>query len=221
MSGRYSYVALEGVNGAGKSFTRDMLQRHFRQSGHDDFLFVQYGWLVPRAAAVIVAFRERRGGYTTAELLDAHVADRRAVFRQVIGPNLEAGPVIGDRSLVSDAPYLEALDGVPAETVLETYLRAGLPFPDVTVYLHVDPDEAVQRIWSRGEHLKRYEIPEIIRAVAESYQRIVHNGALSRVTHVIVADGRRPEAMLPELDAFLRNPPRALQALDERFPGRM
>ena len=202
--GRFPYVALEGVNGAGKSYTRDILERYFRQRyGEDIFMFGQYGWLVPRAAVVIVAFRERRGGYTKAELLDAHVADRKVVLAQVIGANLRSGPVIGDRSLISDGPYLEALEGIPAETVFEHYVSAGLSFPDVTVYLRVDPDEAVRRVRSRGEALKRYETPEIMRAVAESYQRLVTEGSLAKLTRVVVASGRDPAAMLPELDDIL------------------
>jgi len=212
MIGRFPFVALEGVNGAGKSFARDLVERHFQQSGHESFMFGQYGWLVPWATAVIVAFRERRGGYTISELLEAHVADRRAVFRQVIGPNSESGPIIGDRSLISDAPYLEALSGVPAEKVLEVYQAAGLPFPDVTVYLHIDPSDAMRRLHSRGESLKAYETSEIIRAVVASYQRIVETGALARVSHVITADGRNPTAILPQLDTFLRSQRNGLHA---------
>jgi dTMP kinase len=200
---RYPYVALEGVNGAGKSFARDQLERWFRQQGHDVFMYGQYGWLVPWASAVITAFRERRGGYSTEQLMEAHIADRKAALAQVVAENLACGPVIGDRSLISDAPYLDALEGIRAETVLDRYSRAGLTFPDITIYLDLEPEAAVERIALRGENLKRYETPHTLRAVSTAYRRIVDNGTLARLTTVIEADSRNLQRMLPELEMAL------------------
>ncbi|MFF0087082.1 hypothetical protein ACFYR1_46620 [Streptomyces canus] len=193
---RNLFVALEGINGAGKSYLRDVLQDHFESRGEPVFLLGQYGWLVPSATATILAFRERRGGYDEAELLAAHVADRRVTQAEVIGPNLVVGPLIGDRSLISDGPYLEALEGIPAEKVLELYAESGLVFPQLTVFVAVEPAKALDRIDGRGGGRKVYENLEVLKRVSASYERIVESGFLASFTSVVSTDGSRHQEVL-------------------------
>ncbi|GAB2695113.1 hypothetical protein [Kitasatospora kifunensis] len=197
---RNSFVAIEGINGAGKSSIRDRLEGFCESQGLDVFLLGQHGWLVPAATSTILAFRERWGGYTLEDLLTAHVADRRATYDQIIENHLmKWGPLIGDRSLISDAPYLEALEGIPAEQVLERYVEAGLVFPDATVLVDIDTSEALQRIDKRGGGRKVYETLDVLAQVNAAYQRLADNGVLCSLTDLIRTDGSASEDVLDAL----------------------
>jgi thymidylate kinase len=87
--------------------------------------------------------------------------------------------------------------------VIDLYLREGLRFPDVTVFVDFDSREAVRRIDQRGMGRKEYETEEILEAVSRSYRRIVRNGALAACTSVIEVSGHEPHAALAELDRLL------------------
>lgn len=194
----HTFMAIEGINGAGKSTIRDVFERHHLGCGEEVFLLGQYGWLVPAAAATIIAFRERRGGYTNDQLIAAHLADRAITYHDIIAPHLRHGPLIGDRSLISDGPYLEALEGIPAEQVVETYAEANLVFPDVTIFVPAEPRQALKRIDNRGGGRKVYETYEILRKVNAAYERLVEGSLLRSLTTVLRADSV-PQADLPAL----------------------
>jgi dTMP kinase len=185
---QHPFIAIEGINGAGKSTIRDVFERHHTDRGEDVFLLGQYGWLVPSAAATIIAFRERRGEYTNYELIAAHLADRAMTYRDIIAPHLRHGPLVGDRSLISDGPYLEALEGIPAEQIVETYAEANLVFPDVTVFVPAEPRQALERIDNRGGGRKVYETYEILRKVNAAYERLTEGSLLRSLTTVVRAD---------------------------------
>lgn len=199
MTGLHPFVAIEGINGAGKSTIRDHFEDYYTSRGESVFLLGQYGWLVPSATATIVAFREGWGGYTADELLAAHVADRAVTYSHIIEPHLHCGPLVGDRCLVSDGPYIEALEGIPAEEVLAEYLAHGLVFPDVTLFVPVDTGEALDRIDRRGQGRKSYETMEILRRVNEAYERLMASDLLASATRIVRADG--PPHELPTLVA--------------------
>jgi dTMP kinase len=193
----YVFVALEGANGAGKSTIRDILETELTaRSGRPVFMLGQYGWLDPNATRTILTTREFLTTRSTDELLSAHITDRRLTNREIIVPNLERGYVVGDRSIVSDGPYLEALAGIPAEEVFDLYEEAGLRLPDLVAYVKTDVRIALERISVRKQNRKAYEGEHHLGLVIAAYDRLITTGYLQSRCRVVTMTSSAPDIEL-------------------------
>ncbi|MFI2238218.1 hypothetical protein [Streptomyces chrestomyceticus] len=170
---RFPYVALEGLNGAGKSTLRNSLEESFWALGMNVYTIGQHSWQSPGAARVILDIKERRHTHPPERIQLAYLDDRRAQGDNILSRVLHEVPVIGDRSLVSDIVYLEALDGIPAEDTFALYRRHAVILPDLIVHVDVSAATALANLGKRERRRKPHENPEQMRSLAATYESVL------------------------------------------------
>lgn len=170
---RQPFLALEGINGAGKSSLRNELENAFWREGTQLFLLGQNEWLVPTAARIILDIKERRFQYPQEVIHEAYLRDKLSQSREILEPVLRDVPVLGDRSVISDAVYLQVLDGIPARDTLSLYRQHNIRMPDVVIHVCADPEIALERVIARARARKPHEKPAIMTALAECYEDLL------------------------------------------------
>jgi dTMP kinase len=193
------FVSLEGVDGSGKSTQAGLLAAAL---GHETVQVRE-----PGGTEAAERIRELLADPGTeldplAELL-LFCAARADVTARVIRPALEAGrTVVADRFADSSVAYQGGARGLGTSHVLSLVDTAidGL-WPDVTVYLRIDPEEGIKR----ADGLDRFEAEglELQRAVAEAYDEIATIAADRVVT--VDAEGSVEEVhrrVITAVDAF-------------------
>jgi len=189
MGGRGFLIALEGVDGAGKTTQARSLAANLARVGSRVLLTRE-----PTYGAAGQRLREYLGGgnrhLTPAEELALFQADRREHVEKAIRPALERGwVVITDRYYYSSAAYQGAL-GLDPEKILAAS-EAFAPRPDLVVILRVPLDLArARRLELRGEGAQVSETPDYLERVAGLYDTF-EGPHLKRLE----ASGATPEVM--------------------------
>lgn len=177
------YVALEGIDGAGKSSCQDVLAQWLRAGGR-------------RAVCVREPGGTQMGRELRSVLLSGGVvspwaeaalfaADRAHLVSEVVRPALNRGDwVVGDRSVYSSLAYQGAGRGLGVEAVarMNRVVMGGV-WPDVDVEVGMSRQTRADRIGS--------EPSGFMAEVALAYRRLAADGCFS---HVVRVDAGRPLA---------------------------
>lgn len=163
-------VAIEGIDGAGKTTQAELLERRLVESGYDVVRTKEptrgrYGETL-RASATT-------GRLPVAEELELFIADRREHVADVIGPALAGGRVIiVDRYYFSNAAYQGARGLDPAAIIAANERFA--PVPDLLVLLRISPELSRERISARGDgNGNLFEKVDELRRAARIFDQIV------------------------------------------------
>ena len=157
-------IAVEGIDGAGKTTLAHALADRFRAAGY----LVNYG-KEPTAGTwgQILRASAANGRLSPAEELHYLVMDRQEHVASVIAPTLaEGGVVILDRYYPSTAAYQGAA-GLDVDWLLQQ--NAFAPVPDVVLLLDVDPEEGLRRIYARGDTPNHFETPDALARAREIF----------------------------------------------------
>jgi len=182
------YIALEGVEGAGKTTLARMLASALERAGHRVTLVREPGGTEAgeRIREVLLDGDSELGHWTEALLF---AAARSQLATEVIGPALERGEwVVGDRSVYSSLAYQGGGRRLGVE-VVRAVNAAGLGpvWPDRVVLLRVDPSVGLQR----------QEIADRIGGEGSAFQEVVADTfdrlAAEDPERFIVIDGGSPE----------------------------
>ncbi|HEY5579437.1 MAG TPA: dTMP kinase [Acidimicrobiia bacterium] len=195
---RAHYIALEGIEGAGKSSLAPMVVSLLEAAGRPALWVREPGGTeAGEAIRDILLVRQSSLEAWTEALLFA--AQRAQLAAEVIGPALQAGTsVVGDRSVYSSLAYQGAGRGLGVDLV-RTVNRAGLGYvwPDIVVLLHVDPGLGLERqaipdrIGSEGLDFQSRVASAYGRLAAEEPDRFIvvqATGALDRVAATVVEE---------------------------------
>lgn len=161
-------VALEGIDGAGKTTQAARLADALSSGGHDVVRTKEptdgtWGRKL-RASAL-------QGRLSAAEELRLFLKDRKEHVRTLIKPALEAGKiVIVDRYYFSTAAYQGARGMDPAELI--SLNEKFAPRPDLLIFLDVDPGVGIKRIGQRGDKANDFEQEDSLRAVAQIFRAL-------------------------------------------------
>lgn len=140
------YVAVEGVDGAGKTTVARRLVDALAADGHD-VRFVREPGGTPTGEAIRRVLLDRGGVVAPwAEAL-LFAAGRSQLAAEVVGPAIEEGAiVVSDRTVYSSLAYQGGARGLGVETV-RAVNAAGLQgvWPDLVVLLEMDPAAALAR----------------------------------------------------------------------------
>jgi dTMP kinase len=140
------YVAVEGVDGAGKTTVARRLVEALAADGLD-VRFVREPGGTPTGEAIRRVLLDRGGVVAPwAEAL-LFAAGRSQLAAEVVGPAIEAGAiVVSDRTVYSSLAYQGGARGLGLETV-RAVNAAGLQgvWPDLVVLLEMDPAAALAR----------------------------------------------------------------------------
>jgi dTMP kinase len=153
MKQRGFMVAIEGIDGSGKSGVAAYLADHLRDSGYDVLRTQEPGGTEEGAMLrKLLLARDAFDWVPTAELLLMN-ASRRQHVERVIRPALDAGRVVVcDRFVGSTIAYQGAGRGLPDEMIFGIHRLAMDDFwPDLTLVLDLDPAVGLRRSQRRLE----------------------------------------------------------------------
>ena len=195
---RAHYIALEGIEGAGKSSLAPMVVSLLEAAGRPALWVREPGGTVAGEAIRDILLGRQQGLEAWTEAL-LFAAQRAQLAAEVIGPALKAGTsVVGDRSVYSSLAYQGAGRGLGVGLV-RTVNRAGLGdvWPDIVVLLQVDPGLGLERqaipdrIGSEGVDFQRRVASAYEELAAEEADRFIvveATGALERVAATVVEE---------------------------------
>jgi len=160
-------IALEGIDGTGKSTQVAMLAEVLRGYGLEVVVTREptdgvYGQRIRQ-------LYQDRDSVSRQEELDLFLADRRDHVTRLIGPGLAQGKVIvTDRYYFSTAAY-QGVVGFDPEAIIRQN-EAFAPVPDLVILLELSPEQAINRIQQyRQERLNHFEQEEGLRQVAKVF----------------------------------------------------
>lgn len=167
-------IAIEGIDGAGKTTQAAMLAQAFAAAG---FSVVQTKEPTSSPWGQKIRESARTARLSAAEELDLFVLDRTAHVANLIRPALAAGSVvIVDRYLYSTAAYQGARGMDPAEL-----LRLNLDFapaPDLLVVLDIDASAGLARVSGRGDVPDLFEQEDLLARSRSIFKSFLFDYAL-------------------------------------------
>jgi len=170
-------IAVEGIDGSGKTTVVRFLIEELRKRGYDVVAFKEptdseYGRRIRQI------LKERR--VSPEEELELFIKDREFDVQNNILPALKSGKiVIMDRYYYSTMAYQGAL-GLDVEMIRK--LNEQFPKPDLVIILDVSPETALKRIKAKRRP-DRFEDLEYLRKVREIF--------LSLKNNIVVVDAER------------------------------
>jgi dTMP kinase len=197
------YVALEGIEGAGKSTVASLVAEHLRATGRSVIGVREPGGTVAgeRIREILLDPDSELGAWGEALLF---AAARAQLAVEQVGPALAAGTwVLSDRSVYSSLAYQGGgrrlgIDAVRAVNVP----GLGDVWPDLVIILRIDP----------ATGLERQEVPDRIGAEGVAFQRRVAEAfdaiAADESERVVAVDAGAPlegvmTAVLAEIEQWV------------------
>ncbi len=180
------FVALEGIDGAGKTTIRRRLFEALESA--DDFCLMcgQHSWLDPASARIIINFRENRVIPDPQVLRDAYIRDKVFLSKQIVEPALGVAHVIADRYIYSDAVYQEILFGLSAIDTIDRHVQLGTRLPDLIIFVDTDPHIAFERVRNRSQDKRYYESEDFLRKAVCAYQNLFFGSSASRTLPAVM-----------------------------------
>jgi dTMP kinase len=189
----YQIIAVEGMDGAGKTTLIKGLQQKLSQGRLNPVPVIKPNRATVRAFR---ALTETPGDDTVLYQnvipagfrLQAYIVEAMMQFSYQADRFTEAGVVLFDRWFETWDAYCEPVDEYPA---LYAQLRAQLPRPDVHFHLRVPPALAHQRLIDREDRWCRTYSPPALRAKLEQLH-LRYDLAFAGRPEIIVLDSTQP-----------------------------
>lgn len=177
------YLAVEGIDGSGKSTQIELLQKYFEGKGKT--VLITYEPSYENVAGQLVReVLEGKVQLPSVMLQYLYSASRVYECEKTIYPALEKGTVvITHRSFWSAVPYgildvmEENYDFTKAKVIMAAHgiLSHYYQFiaPDKAIYLRTPVDVALERLTSRNKHVELYEKKSKMEKVIKGYEWLV------------------------------------------------
>ena len=184
------FIAVEGIDGSGKSTTIAELEKFLVARGYTVHRTAEPTKLdTGRAIRELLGLKSERP-YTRHELALLFAADRLRHLEEEVEPMLAAGKtVLTDRYLFSSLAYQSA--DLPYEWVRELNRFARLP--DVVVYIGVSVDTALSRIARFRQNAEIFETRGFLEKLTATYERVLAEYAdrvtVARLNGEVAMDG--------------------------------
>jgi len=158
-------IAIEGIDGAGKTTIVKFLEGELKKRGYDVITFKEptdSEW----GQKIRQALKDR--SLKPEDELELFLKDRELNVKNNILPALKAGKiVIMDRYYYSTIAYQGAL-GLDPEHI-KRLNEEFAPRPDLVIVLDIKPETALKRIKKRGDKPNRFEDLEYLKKVREIF----------------------------------------------------
>jgi len=213
MGNRGMFIDFEGIDGSGTTTQVPLLKSHIKfLSKYNDTLETHEPW---RSDEIKKRLREDEDAYSGAEeMAGLYVDDRINHSAFLINPNLEQGVfVLSDRYALSTFAY-QTTQGVSQAKLFELHNDKRLVVPDITFFLRVSSETALARIKSRNESREKFEQPEFLEKLANSYDYWVEQGKTNKkvlLGNIRIIDG---EASIEDVAEEIR------ESFDEFYVAR-
>ena len=162
------YIAVEGVDGAGKTTQARKLVKYLRKHGYD----AVYTYEPSRSPVGQVIRRMLKNNHASEDVMTLLFAADRLHHHQQVVVNLlrRVFVVVSDRSVVSSLAYQTA--ATERRIWVREVNRYALK-PDIVVYIDLSPETALRRL---GRKRYRYEKASFLQKVSKEYDRILRAG---------------------------------------------
>lgn len=189
------FIALEGIDGSGKSTQAALLKELFEKAGHKIHLTCEptdspIGLLIRK----IFKHELEADHRTIAALFVADRLDHILNQNDGILKKLEQGyTVISDRYYFSSYAYQGT--HAPLDWVISANsLSAELLKPDLNVFIDISPEESMNRIKKGRETIELYESVKNLRKVRDKYYEVFER--MKSTEKIFITDGNRtPETV--------------------------
>jgi len=166
------FIAIEGLDGSGGTTQTQLLADWLRSRGHSEVLTTAEPSTGPVGAFIRQALDPSQPESCIGDgvLPYLFAADRRDHIDREIVPALQRGAVvITDRYYHSSLAYQSLAIGLPEVAALNDRFQ----MPDVTVFLHLEPEECLARIQRRGQTMERFEALDRLRQISDAYEAVI------------------------------------------------
>ena len=206
------YIALEGLDGAGKTVQADRLLQYFQKAGKDAMVVVEprRTGLIGRVVNEVLQKRVKIPSVSLQYLINA---DRIADVHDLVMPSLKKGTMlISHRCFWSSVPYgiLDITGGkgnfeagntiIVAQSILSMYYQ--ITIPDITFYLDIPPKVAIKRLEKMGMRLEYYEKMDKLEKVKMGYEWMINKFPDE---FVVINGDRDPEEITKDLVKYIEN----------------
>ncbi|MCC5447230.1 dTMP kinase [Candidatus Nanobsidianus stetteri] len=193
---KYRYIAIEGIDGSGKTTIANLLYNELSKR-YDKIILVKEPYdndLSKKIKEIILKEHEKNldYGYLLALLFTADRSIKNIDLKKYLNDDYI---VISDRSIYSTFSYQILYEGIDIEWLkcVSKYIIR----PDITFILDVDPKIAVERVNSRGKNITSYENIEFLRKVRENFLKLKE---IFPEDNIIYIDGEeKPEEILKKI----------------------
>ncbi len=166
------FVAFEGVDGSGKTTQIGRVAEAIKSwEKYQDVILT--GEPTYRAKKIIRALRTEGNPFSHPEIMaQEFVEDRRAHYSGLIrGDLVNRRVVLCDRFSMSTIAY-QSVQGVPIERLIEMHEENLIGTPDITFYIAISADTAIERMKLRSAPKEKFENHSFIRDLVTRYEEI-------------------------------------------------
>lgn len=185
-------IVLEGIDGCGKSAVGKRLYEHLTSKGIKCVLYHEpsdsyWGKIIKKRLSIGEII-------PTDEQLFLFLLDRASDVTNRIVPTLNSGTtIILDRYYYSTAAYQTQKGLSPKEILSLNILHLNFPKPDLTIWLRIQPDVALERIKERDIPLTQFEALEILTELDRNYDNVFNSNLIKEHVARISAEKSEDE----------------------------
>ncbi|WP_223184366.1 thymidylate kinase [Streptomyces sp. CBMA152] len=172
---RYPFIAVEGLDGTGKTTLRKGMFRLWEGLyGVTPLCVLTTNFLAPDVATDIVSGKYQPSSENRDAYLAAIGTDKRAALERLVLPQQTARPVIADRWLLSELAFFAVRHDMKPT---ETYRRLSAAVtcaPDLTFVLDLHPSESLRRAHARPGDAVRpdWDVQNVQNRVRDVYDAV-------------------------------------------------
>jgi len=168
---KYRYIAIEGIDGSGKTTIANLLYNKLSIKYNKVILMKEpYDNDLSKKIKEIISKEHEKNldyGYLLALLFTADRSIKNIDLKKYLNNNYI---IISDRSIYSTFSYQILYEGIDI-----TWLKCiskHIIRPDITFVLDIDPKIAIERINLRGKNITNYENIEFLKKVRENFLKL-------------------------------------------------
>jgi dTMP kinase len=211
-----SFIAFEGVEGAGKGTQIAMVEQYLREAGVPVLVTREPGGTKVGERIREVLLDQRTGSIDARAEAMLFAAARAQTVATVIRPALAEGKVvIADRYVDSSLAYQGSGRGLgePDVLTLNVWATQGL-FPDLVILLHIEPEVGLARSAEAPDRMEA-EGERFLAKVADAYLRIAEEHP---ERFVVVDADREPDAVFDDVRVAVERALRERQEAHQHQP---
>ncbi|NAZ25925.1 MAG: dTMP kinase [Nanoarchaeota archaeon] len=193
---KYRYIAIEGIDGSGKTTIANLLYNELSKR-YNKIVLMKEPYdndLSKKIKEIILKEHEKNldYGYLLALLFTADRSIKNIDLKKYLNNDYI---IISDRSIYSTFSYQILYEGINIEWL--KCISKHIIRPDITFILDVDPKIAVERVNLRGKNITSYENIEFLRKVRENFLKLKE---IFPEDNIIYIDGEeKPEEILDKI----------------------